>query len=186
MNNKRLLEFKEAVREEFARYHVKGIKGPLLDRLQIHLDTLDTDYDFYNLFVAKNMESELYLSMLYQIIYPAKKIQKFSIEVDGKILKEEKNPKQTGVALLKELDINILKTHPKFGKYVFNTKEEFYEKYSNNVTLLEVSGVYLSVLHILYSSGNNTLDKITNFIENINKHLKYQKIKIYDDSYYQL
>ncbi len=176
----------EIERELELRMLEKG-ETPILDRLQIHIDNLDNkDYGLDTLLNPNNIKHELYVSMLYQIVYPAKKIQKFSIEVDGKMLKEEKNPKQTGVALLKELDINILKNHPKYGNYIFNTKEEFYKKYSNNVTLLEINGVYLSVLHILYSTGNNTLAKITNFIENINNHLKYQKIKIYDNSYYQL
>jgi len=161
-------------------------KTPILDRLQIHLDNLEEDYNLSTMLNPKNLKVELYVSMLYSIVYPAKKIQKFSVEVDGRKLKEEKNPKQTGVALLKELGTDVLINHPKWGKYVFKNKEEFYKKYSNNVTLLEINGIYLSVLHILYSTGNDTLDKITNFIDSINEYVQYQKIKIYDNSYYQL
>lgn len=181
-----LKKFLKDIEKELELDILKEGETPILNRLQIHLDNLDEDYNLATMLNPKNLKVELYLSMLYQIVYPAKKIQKFSIEIDGKILKEEKNPKQTGERLLKELDINILKNHPKWGKYVFTTKEEFYKKYSNNVTLLETNGVYLSVLHILYSKGTNTLDKITNFIESINEHLQYQKIKIHDNSYYQL
>tara|TARA_R110000803_G_scaffold38685_1_gene83629 strand:+ start:201 stop:755 length:555 start_codon:yes stop_codon:yes gene_type:complete len=181
-----LEQFKKDIESELTLSILEKGKTPILDRLQIHLDNLGEDYNLSTMLNPKNLDVELYLSMLYQIVYPAKKIQKFSIEVDGQLLKEEKNPKQTGVALLRELGIGILKQHPKYGKYVFKSKEEFYSKYSNNVTLLEIDGFYVSVLHILYSSGKNTLDKITNFIVNINEHLQYQKIKINDNSYYQL
>lgn len=181
-----LKKFLKDIEKELELDILKEGETPILNRLQIHIDNLDENYNLATVLNPKNLKVELYLSMLYQIVYPARKIQKFSIEVDGKILKEEKNPKQTGVSLLRELDIDILKNHPKWGKYIFNNKEEFYKKYSNNVTLLEINGVYLSVLHILYSTGNNTLDKITNFIESINEYVQYQKIKIHDNSYYQL
>ena len=180
-----LEQFKNNIEKELEN-QIKGINStPILDRFRVHLDSLDGDFNLANMLFEKNIKSELYLSMLYQIVYPAKKIQKFSIEVDGKLINESPNPKQTGVSLLKELGVDILNLHPKFKKYVFKTKEEFYKNYSNNVTLLEIDGFYVSVLHILYGTGNNTLEKFTNFIESINECLQYQKIKIYDNSYYQ-
>ena len=181
-----LEQFKKDIDCELTLSILEKGKTPILDRLQIHLDNLDEDYNLSTMLNPKNLDVELYLSMLYQIVYPAKKIQKFSIEVDGKLINESPNPKQTGVSLLKELGVDILNLHPKFKKYVFKTKEEFYKNYSNNVTLLEIDGFYVSVLHILYGTGNNTLEKFTNFIESINECLQYQKIKIYDNSYYQL
>ena len=181
-----LQQFYKDIKRELELNSLGKGQTPILDRLRIHLDALDTDYNLATMLSPKNLNVELYLSMVYQIVFPAKKIQKFSIEVDGKLLKEEKNPKQTGVALLRELGVNILKSHPKYGKFVFESKEDFMKKYSNNVTLLEMDGFHVSVLHILYSKGNNTLDKITNFIESINEYLQYKKIKIYDNSYYQL
>jgi|TARA_B110001454_G_scaffold137452_1_gene127773 hypothetical protein len=181
-----LVKFKEDILKELRIRELGKGDTPILDRLQIHLNNLEGECSVDSMLQKTNMDVEFYASMVYQIVYPAKKIQKFSIEVDGKLLKEEKNPKQTGVALLRELGVNILKSHPKYGKFIFESKEDFMKKYSNNVTLLEMDGFHVSVLHILYSKGNNTLDKITNFIESINEYLQYKKIKIYDNSYYQL
>ena len=165
----------------------KNAITPIMDRIQLHIDMYTpskTIGDYINPNVAK--DDRMAMSLVYEMVYPSKKIQKIGVEIDGEMLPEEKVAKHSGIALLKKLGINVLKNHPKWGKYVFKTKEEFYKSYSNNVTLLEMDGFHVSVLHILYSKGNNTLDKITNFIESINEYLQYKKIKIYDNSYYQL
>ena len=181
-----LKKFIKDIEKELELRMLNKSNTPILDRLEIHLEQLDKEYNLATMLNPQNLKSELYLSMLYQIVYPAQKVQKLSIEVDNKILPEEKNAKQSGVSLLKTLGAKFLINHPKYQKYIFNSKNEFYKKYSNNVTLLEIDGFYLSVLHILYSSGDNTLEKFQNFADNINEYLQYKKIKIHDNSYYQL
>jgi hypothetical protein len=181
-----LKKFIEDIEKELELRILNKNNTPILDRLEMHLEQLDEPYNLATMLNPQNVKSELYLSMLYQIAHPAKKIQKFSIEVDNKILPEEKNRKQAGISLLKVLGTEVLINHPQYQKYVFNSPNEFYKKYANNVTLLEINGLHLSVLHILYSNGKNTLEKFQNFINSINEHLQYKKIKIYDNSYYQL
>jgi len=182
-----LEKFKEELKQEMIADEFKTGETPIMDRLQIHLNNVEGEkYEMGHLLNPDCLNSDLWLSMLYQIAYPAKKVQKFTIELDGEMLEEGKNPKQTGMILLKALGVDVLKNHPKFGKYVFSSKEEFYKKFSNNVTLLEVNGYYLSVLHILYSNGSNTIDKISRFAQSINDYFQYQKIKIHDNSYYKL
>lgn len=181
-----LKKFREDIEKELELRILNKNNTPILERLEIHLEQIDKKYNLATMLNPQNIKSELYLSMLYQIVHPAKKIQKFSIEVDGKILPKEKNPKQAGIGLLKVLGTEVLINHPKHQKYVFKSPEEFYKLYANNVTLLEINGFYLSVLHILYSNGKNTLEKFQNFINSINEHLQYKKIKIHDNSYYQL
>lgn len=121
MNNKKLLEFKEATRKEYALYYIKGIKGPILERLQIHLNSLDNkDYEFSNLFVPKNMESELYLSILYQIVYPSKPTYKRLIKFEG----EEIVGKSSSEKLFKVINIlgvENIKKLPTGSKYLFQT-----------------------------------------------------------------
>tara|TARA_R110000744_G_scaffold123822_1_gene229211 strand:+ start:1792 stop:2352 length:561 start_codon:yes stop_codon:yes gene_type:complete len=165
----------------------KNAITPIMDRIQLHIDMYTpskTIGDYINPNVAK--DDRMAMSLVYEMVYPSKKIQKIGVEIDGEMLPEEKVAKHSGIALLKKLGINVLKNHPKWGKYVFKTKEEFYKSYSNNVTLLEMEGSYVSVLHILYSTGNDTLDKLNRFSKSINEYLKYEKIKVYDNSYYEL
>lgn len=181
-----LVQFRDNIKKEYELRMLNEGNTPILDRLELHLKQLDKKYSLETMLNPKNIQHELYLSMVYQIVYPAKKIQKLIIKVDNKTLSEQKNNKQKGIALLKELGIKVLKSHPKYSKYIFNSKEEFYKNYSNNVSLLEVDGFCLSVLHILYSTGADTLEKFQNFAKNINEHFKYEKIKIYANSYYQL
>lgn len=67
-----LVKFKEELRKEAVIRHLdKGGDTPMLDRLQIHLDQLE-GYSIEKMLSPKNLKSDLYLSMLYQIIYPAK------------------------------------------------------------------------------------------------------------------
>lgn len=86
---------------------------PILDRLQIHLDTLENKFDLYSQMLnPNNLKNEMYLSMLCQIIYPARKRSEFKIyldnkEITGKTGREKitKLVKLIGSERLKQLDV---------------------------------------------------------------------------------
>ena len=85
---------KDVERELELRMLKKG-ETPILDRLQIHIDNLDNkDYGLDTLLNPNNIKHELYVSMLYQIVYPSKKKTTFNIiyegqEIEGKTHREK-------------------------------------------------------------------------------------------------
>ena len=75
---------KDVERELELRMLKKG-ETPILNRLQIHIDNLNNkDYGLDTLLNPNNIKHELYVSMLYQIVYPAKKRNIFKIFYNGK------------------------------------------------------------------------------------------------------
>lgn len=91
-----LIQFKKDIEKELELSILGNEETPILDRLQIHLDNLNQEYNLSTMLNPQNIQHELYLSMIYQIVYPSKKIQKVKITVDGIEIPEEKNAKQTG------------------------------------------------------------------------------------------
>ena len=86
--------FLKDIEKELELNILKKGETPILDRLQIHLDNLDGDFNLATMLNPKNLKVELYLSMLYQIVYPAKKRTTFNIiyegqEIEGKTAREK-------------------------------------------------------------------------------------------------
>ena len=67
-----LVQFKKDIEKELELRILNNDETPILDRLQIHLDQLKKDYNLSTMLNPKNIQHELYLSMLYQIVYPTK------------------------------------------------------------------------------------------------------------------
>lgn len=112
---------------------------PILDRLQTHLDTLENKFDLYSQMLnPKNLENEMYLSMLYQIIYPAKKRVEFKIYLDDEeiIGKTGREKIMKLVKIIGSEKIKKLKRYNKFlnkkeiGEAVGNAYKIIDEKYS--------------------------------------------------------
>ena len=106
----------EIERELELRMLEKG-ETPILDRLQIHIDNLDNkDYGLDTLLNPNNIKHELYVSMLYQIVYPAKSKNIFTITYEGQEI-EGKNDREKIQNLAIKIgadDIKKLKTYSKF------------------------------------------------------------------------
>ena len=117
MKNKKLLEFKEEIREEYSRYYTKGIKGPILNRLQIHLDSIgNKDYKLSNYIDNGKMDHELYVGMIYDLFHLAKKKSIFNIIYEGQAI-EGKNDREKIQNLTIKIgadNIKKLKSHSRF------------------------------------------------------------------------
>jgi len=97
---------------------------PILDRLQSHLDTLENKFDLYSQMLnPKNLDSEMYLSMLYRIIYPVKYKKTFYIRYNNKHIKGKDNT-QILVNLLNSLNPLYLKN----SKYIYNSLPKKFPK----------------------------------------------------------
>ena len=111
-----LVQFKEDIGNEIPLKVKFGGETPILDRLQIHLDNLDKPLTLGDLLNSKNMEHEFYISMLYQIVYPAKKKNDLKIYLNGEEVegKSIRNKIQNTVIKVGADVIKTLKTHSKF------------------------------------------------------------------------
>lgn len=78
-----LKKFLKDIEKELELDILKEGETPILNRLQIHLDNLDEDYNLATMLNPKNLKVELYLSMLYQIVYPAKSKNTLYLEYNG-------------------------------------------------------------------------------------------------------
>lgn len=79
-----LIQFKKDIEKELELSILGNGETPILDRLQIHLDNLSQEYNLSTMLNPQNIQHELYLSMIYQIVYPAKKRNIFKIFYNGK------------------------------------------------------------------------------------------------------
>jgi hypothetical protein len=113
-----LVKFKQNLERELEIKILNKGKTPLLDRLQIHLNNLKQKYNLATMLNPKNLEEELYLSMLYQIIYPARKNNVFNISYEG-----EKIHGNTDRAKIQNLIIKIgvddIKKLPTYSRFLY-------------------------------------------------------------------
>lgn len=76
-------KFLNEIKRELGLRMLKKGETSILDRLQIHIDNLDNkDYGLDTLLNPNNIKHELYVSMLYQIVYPAKESRKKRVFID--------------------------------------------------------------------------------------------------------
>ena len=113
-----LEQFKNNIEKELEN-QIKGINStPILNRFRVHLDSLDGDFNLANMLFEKNIKSELYLSMLYQIIYPAKKKTELSIILDGILIKGE-SCRDKIQNLVKEVGVGNVKKLKKYSRFIY-------------------------------------------------------------------
>jgi len=113
-----LEQFKKDIDCELTLSILEKGKTPILDRLQMHLDNLDEDYNLSTMLNIKNLDVELYLSMLYQIVYPSKKKIQLSITLDG-ILIKGKSDRDKIQNLVKKVGVENVKKLKTYSRFVF-------------------------------------------------------------------
>jgi hypothetical protein len=111
-----LKEFEQNIEKELELRMLNKNNTPILDRLEIHLEQLDKEYNLATMLNPQNLKSKLYLSMLYQIIYPAKIKNKFYIKYQGKQIEGETDREkvQNLVISIGTKNIQKLKSYNKF------------------------------------------------------------------------
>ncbi len=115
--------FLKDIERELELNILKKGETPILDRLQIHLDSLDGDFNLATMLNPKNLKVELYLSMLYQIIYPAKPTYKRLIKFKGEEI-VGKSSREKLYKVIKILGVENIKKLPLGSKFLFKTNIE--------------------------------------------------------------
>jgi len=115
---KHLKIFKDSIEKELEN-QIKGINStPILDRLQIHFNSLEEDTQINDLLTEQNMGSNNFLSMLYQIVSPAKKKIQLSITLDG-ILIKGKSGRDKIQNLVKKVGVENVKKLKTYSRFVY-------------------------------------------------------------------
>jgi hypothetical protein len=170
-----LIKFKNDINEELRLKKSKKDETPILDRLQIHLNNLTQDYNLATMLNPKNMNSELYLSMLYQIVYPAKSKNKFLLKYNGNIIKgkTDRDKIQNLVNIIGIDNIQKLQTYSKFlyKKDIGDVIGNGYKTIGNNHSFDTTFG------------GVGASSKIKGFIKEIQDILKLNIEIIYEKSF---
>ena len=121
-----LVQFKKDIEKEL-ELRILGNGGtPILDRLQIHLDHLSQEYNLATMLNPKNIQHELYLSMIYQIVYPAKSKNTLYLEYNGNVIQGKDNT-QCLIKLINLVGVNqILKTS--YKEFILDEIPKFLNK----------------------------------------------------------
>ena len=91
---------------------------PILDRLEIHLDALDTDYNLATMLSPKNLNVELYLSMVYQIVHPSRPKKHIKITFDNvEIL--GKNTREKIKNLVIKIGVDKIQSLPTYHRFLY-------------------------------------------------------------------
>tara|TARA_R110000764_G_scaffold176354_1_gene262595 strand:+ start:204 stop:725 length:522 start_codon:yes stop_codon:yes gene_type:complete len=91
---------------------------PILDRLEIHLDALDTDYNLATMLSPKNLNVELYLSMVYQIVNPSRPKKHIKITFDNvEIL--GKNTREKIKNLVIKIGVDKIQSLPTYHRFLY-------------------------------------------------------------------
>tara|TARA_B110000908_G_C9946635_1_gene310658 strand:+ start:45 stop:566 length:522 start_codon:yes stop_codon:yes gene_type:complete len=91
---------------------------PILDRLRIHLGTLNTDYNLATMLNPKNLNVELYLSMVYQIVNPSRPKKHIKITFDNvEIL--GKNTREKIKNLVIKIGVDKIQSLPTYHRFLY-------------------------------------------------------------------
>lgn len=105
-----LEKFKEELRQEMIADEFGTGRTPIMNRLQSHLDNVEGNkYEVGHLLHPDRISNDLWLSMLYQIIYPAKVRKAFCFEYKGKVIEEKDNTKCL-ITLINSIGVDKIKT----------------------------------------------------------------------------
>jgi len=118
---KHLKIFKDSIEKELQN-QIKGINStPILDRLQIHFDSLEEGDKINDLLTEQNMGSNKFLSLIYQVVSPVNIKRTTSLSLDKKEISGN-----TLRAKLQNLIISIgykkINMLPNYSKYLHKTQ----------------------------------------------------------------
>ena len=113
-----LKKFIKDIEKELGLRILNKNETPILDRLEIHLEQLDKEYNLATMLNPQNLKSELYLSMLYQIIHPAKKKNIFNIIYEGQGI-EGKNDREKIQNLASKIGADNIKKLKNYSKFLY-------------------------------------------------------------------
>jgi len=112
----------EKFREELKQEMLAGMRGgetPIIDRLQVHLDNVKGDkYKMGQLLNLDYLASDLWLSFLYQIVYPAKIRKAFQFKYENQIIEEKDNTKCL-IKLINIIGVSKIKT-TQHSQFIFS------------------------------------------------------------------
>jgi hypothetical protein len=179
---KYLEQFKESIEKELInRLKEKVNSTPILDRLQIHFDSLEENTEVGYLLTEQNMKSNNFLSLLYQVVYPvsAKRIPSLFLnnkEIVGSNTREK----------LQKLIINIgsekISTLPNYSKFLFKTESivsSTWAKREQNM-YKQIDNDYSFDVSMGDINITNELDSLSNEIkEHLNLNIEYKVQTIY-------
>lgn len=154
-----LQKFLKDIEKELELSILNEGETPILDRLQIHLDNLNEDYNLATMLNPKNLKVELYLSMLYQIVYPAKPNYLRTIMLNGKPIKG-KNSRIKMLKVVKYLGVEKIKNLP------YNNKNLYKSSIEDPIRFKPLNGSY--VFDITFK-GVGASQGGENFIKEVNK-----------------
>ncbi len=113
-----LVKFKKDIEKELEISILKNGETPILDRLQTHLDNLKQEYNLATMLNPQNIQHELYLSMLYQIVYPARKKNIFKIVYDGEVINGKTDRSKIQNLIIK-IGSDKIKKLPTYSRFLY-------------------------------------------------------------------
>ncbi len=124
---------KELEKEYYNKINNKDILYPILDRVQIHLENLSGNYTLEQILSPNNLNHEIYLSLLYNLIFPIKYKKSIMIKFDGEII-EGKNERVKIQNIVIKVGVKRILELEKYKKFIIH---------KNN--LKNVSSIYREV-----------------------------------------
>ena len=118
---KHLKIFKDSIKKELQN-QIKGINStPILDRLQIHFDSLEEGDKINDLLTEQNMGSNKFLSLIYQVVSPVNVKRTTSLSLDKKEISGNtvRSKLQNLIISIGYKKINML---PNYSKYLHKTQ----------------------------------------------------------------
>tara|TARA_B110000211_G_scaffold154065_1_gene174876 strand:- start:176 stop:724 length:549 start_codon:yes stop_codon:yes gene_type:complete len=175
-----LEQFKKSIEKELInRLKEKVNSTPILDRLQIHFDSLEENTEVGYLLTEQNMKSNNFLSLLYQVVYPVsvKRIPSLFLnnkEIVGSNTREK----------LQNLIVNIgskkVSTLPNYSKFLFKTKSINHQKNISRSYYKQIDNDYSFDVSMGDINITNELDSLSNEIkEHLNLNIEYKVQTIY-------
>ena len=172
-----LNKFLKEIERELELDILKKGETPILDRLQIHLDNLDGDFNLATMLNPKNLKVELYLSMLYQIVYPSKIKKILHIDVDG-IQIIGGNNREKLINFIKLVGAKNISHYPKYS-HLFHSVNEI-----SHIKSSTFKSIGSDLMFDISFGGAGTINQYAKFTEDINSILT-QDIKVHFTSTYK-
>lgn len=170
-----LVKFKEDILKELRIRKLGKGDTPILDRLQNHLNNLEGECSVDSMLQKTNMDVEFYASMVYQIVYPAKKKLLLNIFLDNnKIIGKTSRQKiQNLVIKIGSNKISKLKNNGRFvyKKDILKTKGNAYKAVNDSYAFDTSFG------------GVGTTSSVQSFIQEIKNQLKLNIEFKYEETY---
>lgn len=122
-----LEKFKEELKQEMIADEFKTGETPIMDRLQMHLNNVEGEkYEMGHLLNPGCLNSDLWLSMLYQIAYPAKVRKAFCFKYENIVIEEKDNTKCL-ITLINNIGVDKVKT-TQHSRFIFSQIPSYFPK----------------------------------------------------------